>query len=203
VPNIRNRPNIRQHFVAEYSFSAETRKSVFGRSLTFLLVASACCWCVWSSQIELVRAGNGLLLCKSNLVNKSGNPANADEICPQMAVCESNVCCGSVRPGALSNFTWTLLVFCGYLLKRQRFRFDCSCNLDAAGQIVEIYSIALYKWLSGKKLKSPCCNRCCGLQAIKYCANSPLARIDAQVPAWLAQMTDKQSLLPARAGRIN
>jgi hypothetical protein len=25
----------------------------------------------------------------------------------------------------------------------------------------------------------------------------------AQVPAWLAPMTDKQSLLPARAGRIN
>jgi hypothetical protein len=33
VPNIRYRPNIRQHFLAEYSFSAETRKSVFGRSL--------------------------------------------------------------------------------------------------------------------------------------------------------------------------
>jgi hypothetical protein len=46
-------------------------------------------------------------------------------------------------------------------------------------------------------------NRCCGLQAIKYCANSPLARIGAQVPAWLAPMTDKQSLLPARAGRID
>jgi hypothetical protein len=26
-------------------------------------------------------------------------------------------------------------------------------------------------------------NRCCGLEAIKYCANSPLARIGAQVPA--------------------
>jgi hypothetical protein len=46
-------------------------------------------------------------------------------------------------------------------------------------------------------------DRCCGLQAIKYCANSPLARIGAQVPAWLAPMTDKQSLLPARAGRID
>jgi hypothetical protein len=33
VPNIRYRPNIRQYFLAEYSFSAETRKSVFGRSL--------------------------------------------------------------------------------------------------------------------------------------------------------------------------
>jgi hypothetical protein len=33
VPNIRYRPNIRQHFLTEYSFSAETRKSVFGRSL--------------------------------------------------------------------------------------------------------------------------------------------------------------------------
>jgi hypothetical protein len=33
VPNIRYRPNIRQLFLAEYSFSAETRKSVFGRSL--------------------------------------------------------------------------------------------------------------------------------------------------------------------------
>jgi hypothetical protein len=33
VPNIRYRPNIRQHFLAEYSFSAKTRKSVFGRSL--------------------------------------------------------------------------------------------------------------------------------------------------------------------------
>jgi hypothetical protein len=29
-------------------------------------------------------------------------------------------------------------------------------------------------------------NRSCGLQAMKYCANSPLARIGAQVPAWLA-----------------
>jgi hypothetical protein len=38
---------------------------------------------------------------------------------------------------------------------------------------------------------------------MKYCANSPLARIRAQVPAWLAAMTDKQSLLPARAGIIN
>jgi hypothetical protein len=46
-------------------------------------------------------------------------------------------------------------------------------------------------------------HRCCGLQAIKYCANSPLPRIGAQVPAWLAPMTDKQSLLPPRAGRIN
>jgi hypothetical protein len=36
VPNIRYRPNIRQHFLAEYSFSAETRKSVFGRSLLFI-----------------------------------------------------------------------------------------------------------------------------------------------------------------------
>jgi hypothetical protein len=45
--------------------------------------------------------------------------------------------------------------------------------------------------------------RCCGLQAIKYCANSPLPRIGAQVPAWLAPMTDKQSLLPPRVGRIN
>jgi hypothetical protein len=45
--------------------------------------------------------------------------------------------------------------------------------------------------------------RCCGLQAIKYCANSPLERIGAQVPAWLAPMNDKQSRLPARAGRIN
>jgi hypothetical protein len=45
--------------------------------------------------------------------------------------------------------------------------------------------------------------RCCGLQAIKYCANLPLARIGAQVPAWLAPMTAKQSLLPPRAGRIN
>jgi hypothetical protein len=34
VPNIRYRPNIRQHFLAEYSFLAETRKSVFGRSLS-------------------------------------------------------------------------------------------------------------------------------------------------------------------------
>jgi hypothetical protein len=33
VPNFRYRPNIRQLFLAEYSFSAETRKSVFGRSL--------------------------------------------------------------------------------------------------------------------------------------------------------------------------
>jgi hypothetical protein len=33
VPNIRHRPNIRQHFLAEYSFSAETTESVFGRSL--------------------------------------------------------------------------------------------------------------------------------------------------------------------------
>jgi hypothetical protein len=33
VPNIRYRPNISQHFLAEYSFSAETDKSVFGRSL--------------------------------------------------------------------------------------------------------------------------------------------------------------------------
>jgi hypothetical protein len=46
-------------------------------------------------------------------------------------------------------------------------------------------------------------NKCCGLQAVKYCANSPLVRIGAQVPAWLAPMTDKQSLRPARAGRIN
>jgi hypothetical protein len=33
VPNIRYRPNIRQHFIAEYSFSSKTEKSVFGRSL--------------------------------------------------------------------------------------------------------------------------------------------------------------------------
>jgi hypothetical protein len=33
VPNIRYRPNIRQHFLAKYSFSAEIEKSVFGRSL--------------------------------------------------------------------------------------------------------------------------------------------------------------------------
>jgi hypothetical protein len=33
VPNICYWPNIRQHFLAEYLFSAETRKSVFGRSL--------------------------------------------------------------------------------------------------------------------------------------------------------------------------
>jgi hypothetical protein len=46
-------------------------------------------------------------------------------------------------------------------------------------------------------------HRCCGLQAIKYCANSPLARIGAQVPAWLAVMADKQSLLPAKAVRID
>jgi hypothetical protein len=46
-------------------------------------------------------------------------------------------------------------------------------------------------------------NRSCGLETIKYCANLPLARIGVQVPAWLAPMTDKQSLLPARAGRIN
>jgi hypothetical protein len=33
VPNIRYRPNIRQHILAEYSFSAETENFVFGRSL--------------------------------------------------------------------------------------------------------------------------------------------------------------------------
>jgi hypothetical protein len=33
VPNICYRPNIRQLFLDKYSFSAETRKSVFGRSL--------------------------------------------------------------------------------------------------------------------------------------------------------------------------
>jgi hypothetical protein len=33
VPNIRYQLNNPQHFLAEYSFSAETRKSVFGRSL--------------------------------------------------------------------------------------------------------------------------------------------------------------------------
>jgi hypothetical protein len=44
---------------------------------------------------------------------------------------------------------------------------------------------------------------CCGLQAITYCANSQLARIGAQVPAWLALMADKQSLLPAKAVGID
>jgi hypothetical protein len=39
VPNICYRPNIRQHFLPEYLFSAETRKSVFGRSL--LLASSS------------------------------------------------------------------------------------------------------------------------------------------------------------------
>jgi hypothetical protein len=48
-----------------------------------------------------------------------------------------------------------------------------------------------------------CYNRCCGLQDIKYCTNLPMARIGAQVPALLAPMTDKQSLLPAKAGRLN
>jgi hypothetical protein len=33
VRNIRYRPNIRQHILAEYSFSAETENFVFGRSL--------------------------------------------------------------------------------------------------------------------------------------------------------------------------
>jgi hypothetical protein len=33
VPNLHYWPNIRQHFLAEYSFSAETRKFVFGLSL--------------------------------------------------------------------------------------------------------------------------------------------------------------------------
>jgi hypothetical protein len=41
VPNIRYQPNIRQHFLAEYSFSAETRKSVFGRSLVAIAIKSA------------------------------------------------------------------------------------------------------------------------------------------------------------------
>jgi hypothetical protein len=38
VPNIRYQPNIRQHFLAEYSFSAETEKSVFGRKYNRLIV---------------------------------------------------------------------------------------------------------------------------------------------------------------------
>jgi hypothetical protein len=57
------------------------------------------------------------------------------------------------------------------------------------GKFVDIWSVSF--------------NRCCGLQAIKYCANSPLARIGAQVPAWLAPMTDKQSLLQEQAELIN
>jgi hypothetical protein len=37
---------------------------------------------------------------------------------------------------------------------------------------------------------------------LTYCANSPLARIGAQVPDWLYPMPDKQTLLPAGAGGI-
>jgi hypothetical protein len=38
VPNIRYRPNIWQNFLAEYSFSDETRKSAFGQSLLLMIL---------------------------------------------------------------------------------------------------------------------------------------------------------------------
>jgi hypothetical protein len=38
VPNIRYRTNIRQHILAEYSFSAKTENFVFGRSLANIII---------------------------------------------------------------------------------------------------------------------------------------------------------------------
>jgi hypothetical protein len=98
-------------------------------------------------------------------------------------------------------FYYNFIIIVIVIVIRRRITFipisySCQYNAVTASQgKTQVYQALSMRWCLFY--------RCCGLQAIKYCANSPLARMGAQVPAWLAPMTDKQSLLPARAGRIN